>query len=286
MKILQVGLEKAINWLERDLYMGYLDENEWILLNEIAYNISYIFTVEEMQDEILNRWLPILIPYDAAVLARLSRTADGGYVFTETHGYHLSPKMLDIWQEQTQKADAYRWLLYSNTSATFRESAFREEDKLKNTPIYESFYEPNGLCYSAGLCICFREEPVGFLRLYRRKEKGEFAERDLFALSQLHKHLAYLLIYEAKRGDTRFFFAKGYHDKICRQYNLTEREGEMLDLAVHGMTNEEIAQKLNISIHTVKKHFQSVYTKMNVHNRVQMVQNLPFSSDKINFDEL
>jgi len=60
----------------------------------------------------------------------------------------------------------------------------------------------------------------------------------------------------------------------------------MLDLAVHGMTNEEIAQKLNISIHTVKKHFQSVYTKMNVHNRVQMVQNLPFSSDKINFDEL
>ena len=286
MKILQVGLEKAINWLERDLYMGYLDENEWILLNEIAYNISYIFTVEEMQDEILNRWLPILIPYDAAVLARLSRTADGGYVFTETYGYHLSPKMLDIWQEQTQKADAYRWLLYSNISATFRESAFREEDKLKNTPIYESFYEPNGLCYSAGLCICFREEPVGFLRLYRRKEKGEFAERDLFALSQLHKHLAYRLIYEAKRGDTRFFFAKGYHDKICRQYNLTEREGEMLDLAVHGMTNEEIAQKLNISIHTVKKHFQSVYTKMNVHNRVQMVQNLPFSSDKINFDEL
>lgn len=286
MKILQVGLEKAINWLERDLYMGYLDENEWILLNEIAYNISYIFTVEEMQDEILNRWLPILIPYDAAVLARLSRTTDGGYVFTETYGYHLSPKMLDIWQEQTQKADAYRWLLYSNTSATFRESAFREEDKLKNTPIYESFYEPNGLCYSAGLCICFREEPVGFLRLYRRKEKGEFAERDLFALSQLHKHLAYRLIYEAKRGDTRFFFAKGYHDKICRQYNLTEREGEMLDLAVHGMTNEEIAQKLNISIHTVKKHFQSVYTKMNVHNRVQMVQNLPFSSDKINFDEL
>lgn len=275
-----------MNWLERDLYMGYLDENEWILLNEIAYNISYIFTVEEMQDEILNRWLPILIPYDAAVLARLSRTADGGYVFTETYGYHLSPKMLDIWQEQTQKADAYRWLLYSNTSATFRESAFREEDKLKNTPIYESFYEPNGLCYSAGLCICFREEPVGFLRLYRRKEKGEFAERDLFALSQLHKHLAYRLIYEAKRGDTRFFFAKGYHDKICRQYNLTEREGEMLDLAVHGMTNEEIAQKLNISIHTVKKHFQSVYTKMNVHNRVQMVQNLPFSSDKINFDEL
>lgn len=42
----------------------------------------------------------------------------------------------------------------------------------------------------------------------------------------------------------------------------------MLDLAVHGLSNEDIAQKMNISIHTVKKHFHSIYTKMNVRNRV------------------
>lgn len=38
--------------------MAFLNENEWIRLNEIAYNISFIYTVEEMQHEILNRWLP------------------------------------------------------------------------------------------------------------------------------------------------------------------------------------------------------------------------------------
>lgn len=38
--------------------MAFLNENEWILLNEIAYNISFIYTVEEMQKEILTRWLP------------------------------------------------------------------------------------------------------------------------------------------------------------------------------------------------------------------------------------
>lgn len=48
--------------------MAFLNENEWILLNEIAYNISFIYTVEEMQQEMLNRWLPFLIPYDAAIL--------------------------------------------------------------------------------------------------------------------------------------------------------------------------------------------------------------------------
>ena len=67
---------------------------------------------------------------------------------------------------------------------------------------------------------------------------------------------------------------------------MTSREGEMLDLAVHGLSNEDIAQKMNISIHTVKKHFHSIYTKMNVRNRIQMIQSLPVSTTKIDFDAL
>lgn len=127
---------------------------------------------------------------------------------------------------------------------------------------------------------------MGLLRLYREADKPPFSERDMFVLEQLHKHFAYRLVYEAKKGDTRYFFAKGYHEKLCRQYGLTSREGEMLDLAVHGLSNEDIAQKMNISIHTVKKHFHSIYTKMNVRNRVQMLQSLPMSTNKIDFDAL
>ena len=52
--------------------MAFLNENEWIRLNEIAYNISFIYTVEEMQHEILNRWLAFLISYDSAIFARIS----------------------------------------------------------------------------------------------------------------------------------------------------------------------------------------------------------------------
>ena len=33
--------------------MGYLEEYEWILLNEIAYNISFIYKFEDMKNEIL-----------------------------------------------------------------------------------------------------------------------------------------------------------------------------------------------------------------------------------------
>lgn len=61
--------------------MAFLNENEWIRLNEIAYNISFIYTVEEMQHEILNRWLPFLISYDSAIFARISTAENGSISF-------------------------------------------------------------------------------------------------------------------------------------------------------------------------------------------------------------
>ena len=77
--------------------MAFLNENEWILLNEIAYNISFIYTVEEMQQEMLNRWLPFLIPYDAAIFARISTTEDGAYQFQTPAAFQLSQQAVNAW---------------------------------------------------------------------------------------------------------------------------------------------------------------------------------------------
>ena len=52
---------------------------------------------------------------------------------------------------------------------------------------------------------------------------------------------------------------------------ITSKEKEILDLIVEGYTNKEIAKKLVISEHTVKAHKESIYSKLNVHNKVQAV---------------
>ena len=266
--------------------MAYLNENEWILFNEITYNIHFVYTIEDLQEEIIRRWLPFLIPYDAGVFAQIRPSEIGQFALVNPVGHQLSSPMVTLWKEQTRKYDRLRWVLLGSQSIIFRESALSPEDPLRTSEIYESFYQPNRLCYSLGMCSCFREEPVGLLRLYRRQESGPFQDRDQFVLEQLNKHLSYRLAYEAKKGDSHFFYAKGYYDKLCQRYGLTNREGEMLDLAVRGFSNEEIAQQLNISIHTVKKHFNSIYSKMGVHNRVQIMQCFPVSTSKIDFDSL
>ena len=51
--------------------------------------------------------------------------------------------------------------------------------------------------------------------------------------------------------------------------NLTNREHCVLFYLAMGLTNEEIADKIHISVHTVKAHLESIYYKLKVVNRVQ-----------------
>jgi DNA-binding NarL/FixJ family response regulator len=48
---------------------------------------------------------------------------------------------------------------------------------------------------------------------------------------------------------------------------LTPRELEVLRLIVEGLANKEIAESLSISRHTVSKHIEAIFTKLDVSSR-------------------
>jgi two-component system nitrate/nitrite response regulator NarL len=51
---------------------------------------------------------------------------------------------------------------------------------------------------------------------------------------------------------------------------LTEREIEVANLIAQGVSNKEIADKLDITERTVKSHLNSIYNKTGVHSRLQL----------------
>lgn len=50
---------------------------------------------------------------------------------------------------------------------------------------------------------------------------------------------------------------------------LTAREREVISMASSGLTNNEIAERLHVSIHGVKFHLASIYRKLGVANRTE-----------------
>jgi LuxR family maltose regulon positive regulatory protein len=48
---------------------------------------------------------------------------------------------------------------------------------------------------------------------------------------------------------------------------VSDRELEVLQLLADGLTNQEIAQALHVSINTIKTHLKTIYGKLGVHNR-------------------
>jgi DNA-binding NarL/FixJ family response regulator len=71
----------------------------------------------------------------------------------------------------------------------------------------------------------------------------------------------------------RAVMPRGWHEASLEREAvvrvLSTREREVLELAAAGLSNKEIAERLVISINTVKFHLRGIYCSLGVHNRVQ-----------------
>ena len=56
---------------------------------------------------------------------------------------------------------------------------------------------------------------------------------------------------------------------------LTDREHEIVKWARQGMTNQEIAARLGISVKTVKAHLRNIFRKLKVSRRIQLLKAFP-----------
>ena len=64
---------------------------------------------------------------------------------------------------------------------------------------------------------------------------------------------------------------QGLKQEKAKNYDLTEREKEILALMVEGLPNQEIAEKLVVSQSTVKFHVSNILSKLEVNTRTEAV---------------
>ena len=114
---------------------------------------------------------------------------------------------------------------------------------------------------------------LGFF-LYRQKQKNVLAvkekemEKQLSKISSLQQDIARALDQKPTKENTLSF-------EVINQLineDLTDREYEILELVLDGCTNQQIADKVFLSINTIKFHLKKIYTKLDVANRVEVMQ--------------
>lgn len=59
-------------------------------------------------------------------------------------------------------------------------------------------------------------------------------------------------------------------DYFKQKYDITEKQSEIIDLIIEGITYKQIAERLFISPKTVDNHIQNIYKKLNVNNKIQL----------------
>ena len=115
-------------------------------------------------------------------------------------------------------------------------------------------------------------EPVGFIRIF--VDEGPPMARLLSeALSQgiapdyVQRLLGAFPIDEPQQADS----SRTKNIGTILVEPLSEREIEVLQLISEGLTNQEVATRLYLSLHTVKVHAHNIYAKLGVKNRTQAV---------------
>ncbi len=105
-------------------------------------------------------------------------------------------------------------------------------------------------------------EPKGLMRTIRDVAAGKF----VFGSKTMTNHELQLWIEEQIEGARR-----SYSEPGSPFHPLSEREMEVLECVVRGMSNKEIAGLLGISHQTVKNHVTSILRKFSVEDRTQAV---------------
>ena len=63
----------------------------------------------------------------------------------------------------------------------------------------------------------------------------------------------------------------GQYSQPKQDYGLTQREKEILQLLIVGMSKKHIAERLYISPYTVDTHLKNIYAKLHVHSQMDMI---------------
>ena len=243
-----------------------LKETEWLTINNVLLEL---YAQEDFAcfAQKLMHVIRMLIPYSKGYL--LLRN---GSRIDEQSSYFLGMTQREI--------DAYLHVYYQKDylqyfsdmmaeTSVYRDTDIMEESLRHKTAFYQEFLRQADIPYGCGILVKHDGEVCAVFNLFRNSHLGNFTARDLEVLNIMKKHIENMIVHVLAPMRTRDLGSQVR--AFARAYQLTSRESEVLELVADGLSNQEICQRLVISISTVKKHIYNLYVKTKVRSRTQLI---------------
>lgn len=127
-----------------------------------------------------------------------------------------------------------------------------------SSPFQRLFLGKYGFHDEMVVALVHQGELVGAIGMAQKADSTKYTANDRNTLHLISDVIASVLMHQIKNEVSV----------------LSKRELEVVELVKKGWTNQVIAEKLHISVNTVKRHLQNIYEKYSVNNKTQLVQKL------------
>jgi DNA-binding CsgD family transcriptional regulator len=142
----------------------------------------------------------------------------------------------------------------------------------ENSEFYNEFMARYGYYHTMGVYLHEGNKILGLIDFVRSKKERPFTNSDVRCLEVISRYLSQkvkiCLFPKENASVTALMQPSANHSKsnlqVQKEYGLTLKESEVLELVQQGYSNTDIANQLFISTNTIKKHLQSIYRKFDV----------------------
>lgn len=250
--------------------MAMLTETEWLKINTIIGDLHQMSDERSVRKYFLQAVKELLF-YDFGIfdLSKLKGTTFISLydpVVQSCFDADFEKRFIVLHDEQFCHMSYTRWIHHEKKPIVYNETDIINEEVRKKSQYYTDYLKPGGLVYSCGYNLVHNEINLGAVSFYRKKENGDFSGRDLYILERLQPHtITKISQYVDPLSECN------PRTKFSLQYELTNREVEIVELVYKGLKNQDIGNALHISVNTVKKHLNNVFCKMDVKSRSQLI---------------
>lgn len=146
------------------------------------------------------------------------------------------------------------------------------QSELVRTEFFNDFLARDLLFWGMNVHVPIDGESTGDIRIWRSRQKGNFDATDLALLAIIAPAFGAALrrckdTAMAEPGD-----ADGSNEAVAP--GLTRKEHQISRMVAMGLTDKQIASRLDISFSTVRTHLKHAFHKLGVNNRTQLIRAL------------